>query len=625
MLNTMRNAAGRWIVRVLLGLLIASFALWGIEGVFLGGVNRNIAEVGGRRITVEEFQRRYQDQMAMLSNRIGRQLSPQEARAFGVGQNVLQNLVQTTALDIHASDLGLGISEDAIRSAIQTEPSFKGANDAFDRGRFDEILRNMGLSEQGFVARQREDMIRQQVVGAMSESVSVPKTMLDAIHHYRNDERVLKFFVIDGTAVGEIAAPDDATLTTYFESNKSRYKAPEYRKIALLPLTPDAIRDTISVTDEELAAHYEATKKQYQVPERRTIQQLVFKDMAAARDAAEKLAKDPDMLKLGKELGMKDTDIELGTFAKDKLADKKLAEAAFALEKDKVSEPIESFFPTIIKVTEIQPGETKTFDAVKEDVRKALTGERARAEIQKLYDAIEDARGGGSNVTEAAKKLNLPLKEFTIDRRGLAQDGKAPESLPVNRAMFSTAFESDVGVENNPITTEDGYIFFDVAEIIPERQKSFDEVKDAVKTAWTEDETRKRLRTKAEELVEKAKGGTALDKLAEEIGAKQETTPPLKREATPTTLPRTAVSLAFTLPDQGVGNVQLADRPGQALFQVAEIKTAPALDDKQAETLRAELRQTLGVDILTQYVAGLQSDYGVSINNKAVSELLGQQ
>ena len=187
------------------------------------------------------------------------------------------------------------------------------------------------------------------------------------------------------------------------------------------------------MTDEELAAHYEATKKQYQVPERRTIQQLVFKDMAAARDAAEKLAKDPDMLKLGKELGMKDTDIELGTFAKDKLADKKLAEAAFALEKDKVSEPIESFFPTIIKVTEIQPGETKTFEAVKEDVRKALTGERARAEIQKLYDEIEDARGGGSNVTEAAKKLNLPLKEFTIDRRASCagrQGSRGPAGQP---------------------------------------------------------------------------------------------------------------------------------------------------------------------------------------------------
>jgi peptidyl-prolyl cis-trans isomerase D len=625
MLNALRNSAGRWAVRLLLGILIISFSLWGIEGVFRGGFDRSVAEVGGREITVDKYDRAYRDQVAMLSNRLGRQLSQQEARMFGVGQNVLQNLIQTTALDIHASSLGLGISESAIIDAVHSERAFQGADEKFEKARFDEIVRNMGLNEQGFIARQREDMVRQQVVGAMSDAVSVPKTMLDAMNHFRNDERVLKYFIVEPKAAGEIAAPDDATLQKYFDDNKSRYKAPEYRRIGVLLLTPDAIKDTIALTDDELKAHYEATKRVYSQPERRTIQRLVFKDMAAARDAAAKLAADPDFIKFGKEIGQKEDDVNLGTFARDKVADKAIGEAAFKLEKDKVSEPISGFMPVIIKVTEILPGEEKSFDQVKEQVRTALGAEKGRAEIQKLYDAVEDTRGGGSSVAEAAKKLNLPFKEITVDRRGMGKDGKPVDGLPAVRALLANAFESDVGVETNAATLEDGYAFFEVLEITPERQKSFDEVKAEVTTAWTDDETRKRLRAKAEELVGKAKGAAGFDAAAAEIGAKVETTAPLKREATAKDLPRTAVSLGFTLPDQGIGNAQLDGKPGQAVFQVAELKKAPDLDEKQAETLRTELRQGMGVDILTQYISGLQTDYGVHVNNRAVSQLFGQQ
>ena len=172
MLNTMRNAAGRWIVRVLLGLLVPASRFGVSKAYFWAGSTATLPRSAAGDITVEEFQRRYQDQMAMLSNQIGRQLSPQEARAFGVGQNVLQNLIQTTASTFMPSGLGLGISEDAIRSAIQTEPSFKGANDAFDRGRFDEILRNMGLSEPASSPASARTWSASQVVGAMSRVAS---------------------------------------------------------------------------------------------------------------------------------------------------------------------------------------------------------------------------------------------------------------------------------------------------------------------------------------------------------------------------------------------------------------------------------------------------------------------
>ena len=161
------------------------------------------------------------------------------------------------------------------------------------------------------------------------------------------------------------------------------------------------------MSDEDIKAAYEATKQKYATPERRTIQQLIFKDMAAARAAHDKLVAGADFTKLGEEIGMKQGDMALGTFTKEQLADHKLAEAAFALEKDKVSEPIDSFSPVILKVTEITPGSQKTLEEVKPEVRDALAKTRAGEEISKLYDKIEDERAGGSKLTEIAQKLNL--------------------------------------------------------------------------------------------------------------------------------------------------------------------------------------------------------------------------
>jgi len=612
------------VVKILLGLLIASFALWGVGDMFVGGSQSHVAEVGEREISIVEYQESYRNQVGLLSARMGRQLSERDARAFGIPQNVLQGLISSTAIDIHADELGLGISDDAVATAIQQEPVFRGANDQFNRARFEEALRNAGMSEEGFIIRQRQDMVRQQLAGTLNESVYVPRTLMEAMHHYRNDERVLNYFVVEPEAAGTIPEPTETNLKSYYEDNKNDYRAPEYRTVGILPLTPDAISDTVAVTDEQLKAQFEATKDRYSRPERRTVQQLVFDNMEAARAAAERLDEGADFVELGKERGMTESDINLGTFAKSEMANQDVAEAAFALEEGAVSDPIESFSTVIVRVADIQPGDQKSFEDVKDQVRSDLASQRARDEIANLYDAIEDARAGGANVQEAAEKLNLPFRRVAIDSQGQNREGEPVEMLTDNRAVVQLAFDSDVGVENNPISAGEGFIFLDVLEVIPERQKSFEEVRDEVRTAWINEETRKAVRAKAEELAEKVKGGAAFEAVAQEVNASVTTTDALKREANPQNLPRTAVSLAFSLDENGVGNVAMGDRTSQAVIQVAEARKAPSMTEQQAQTLRDELQRTMGGAFVNQYVAGLQRDYGVQINNQALSTVTGQ-
>ena len=97
MLDALRNSAGRWFVKILLGILVISFSVWGVGDIFSGIGRQKLAEVGGREISPAQFQRTYENQIAMVSNQIGRRLTSAEARSYGIGQRVIDNLIGTTA------------------------------------------------------------------------------------------------------------------------------------------------------------------------------------------------------------------------------------------------------------------------------------------------------------------------------------------------------------------------------------------------------------------------------------------------------------------------------------------------------------------------------------------------
>lgn len=625
MLNSLRNSAGSWIVKILLGMLVFSFAIWGIGDIFQGERQGPVAEVGGREVSAADFLQDYSAQLSSLSAQLGRPLTAQEAQAFGITQSVLQNTISQTAVTIHAEELGVGISDDAIASAIQSAPAFQTASGAFDLARFQQFLSNRRISEQGFVRLQREEMIRGQVMSAIGRGAHVPETLLSAMNNYRNDERSVNYFVVRANAVPVVEAPAEAVLTSYFEENKTRYAAPEYRKIGLLTMTPDTVKDIVEVTDEDIRAYYDANQNRYNQPERRTFQQLAFDDMAAARSAHEQLENGADFIELGRSLGLTDADMNLGEFTRDTLPDSSLADAAFALEEGAYSDPLQSFAVVILRAESVTPGDTKTFADVKEQVRSDLARERAISEIESLYNLVEDERSkDGSDVRSAAQKLNLSFNEYTFDRTGTGENGERIEAVADNREILELTFNGDVGVENNPVPLEDGYAFFDLLEIIPERDRSFDEVREQVTSDWIAEETRKKLRAKAEELAEKGRGGSEIADLANEANASVSELSGLKRNANPTGLPASAVSVIFTLAEDGYGTVQMPDGQTQAVFQLSGTKKAPPIEDETAQNLRDELRQNLSVDILTQYVGGLQTGYGVEVNNEAISYLTSQ-
>lgn len=630
MLRGIRNATSNWfgkaIMSVVMGVLIISFGVWGIGDIFRGFGQSTLAKIGKTEISIEQFRQLYTDRLQQISRQIGRPLAPDQARAFGIDRQVLQQVIAETTLDESAHKLGLQVSTDEIMKSITNDPNFKGANGAFDPVRFAQIIRQFNYSEQRYIAEQKRVSLRRQLAGSISGELEPSKTAVAVLNQFQNEQRTVEFIKLEAAQAGAIDTPTPEALASFYDAHKVQFRAPEYRKIAFVAITPDELAKWTTVSDEDAKKVYEERKDTFATPEKREVSQIVFPTAEDATAARARLTGGFSFDDLAKERNLKPSDVDLGLVTKSAIIDSKVADAAFALKTSEISQPIQGTFGTVlIKVGKIEPGSQASYESVAANLKKEIALERARKSVKELHDKLEDERGGGANVTEAAEKLKLPVTTIeAVDRSGRAPDGKPVTSIPPGLDLVSQAFASDVGVDNETISYQGGYVSFDVVGVTPSRERTLDEVKDQVEARWRADQITNKLRAKATEMVEKLNQGGKLADQASAVGVKVETAEKFKRDATVANLPASAVAGAFRTAKDAAGQSEGASATEWIVFRVTDV-TEPTLDfaSEDIKKLKTSVERGLSDELVGQYVIKMENEIGVTINQPAVAQITG--
>ena len=224
---------------------------------------------------------------------------------------------------------------------------------------------------------------------------------------------------------GDIPQPTAEQLSKYFEARKILFRAPEYRKIETVAVTPAELGKWMEISDADIKAASTNTAAATPTPERRHVEQIVFPTMADAEAAEARIKDGLSFAALAAERGLKEQDIDLGTVTKSEIVDPAVADAAFALKDGEVSAPIKGRFgAVIVTVLKIEPEATKSLAELTPQIRSDIAVERAKAEVQSLHDKIEDERAGGASLAQAAEKLKLPVVTYDVDRSGRDPSGK---------------------------------------------------------------------------------------------------------------------------------------------------------------------------------------------------------
>ena len=631
MLRGLNKASSTWLGKALMatvmGFLVISFAIWGIGDIFRGfGVNA-VATIGGTEISIEQFRQFYNERLQQLGRQAGRPIMPDEARARGFDRQLLGQLVAETTLDQQAKQFRLGLDDSDIALRITADPSFRGANGQFDRTRFEQIIRQAGFTEKRFIDEQRRTMLRRQLAQSITGDMKAPATAMATLNRYRNEKRRIEYVALGAAQAGDVPSPTPETLSKYFEERKTLFRAPEYRKITLLPVIPADLAKATAVNDADAKVYFEQRKESYGKPEKRELRQIVFPNADEAAAARERIVKGASFDDIAKERGVNASDTDLGAVTKSEIIDPVVADAAFALKRGETSAPVKGRFGTVLlQVGKIEPGEEKSYDQMAAQIKTEIAESRAKSEIATLRDKIEDDRAAGSTLAETAKKLGLKgINIEAVDRSGRGPDGKPVAGLPQTPNVINAAFASDVGVDTEALQIPNGgYLYFDVTGITPSRERPLDEVKDEVAARWRDDEIARRLQTKTDDIIGKLKAGTPFSQVASDGGLKIETAVDLQRGKQGGFVPAKVVETVFRTP-KGTAATAEGDKPtDRFVFRVTDV-VDPALDaaSQDSKSISDAVRNSYGEDILTEYIARLENDFGVTVNPSALNQVIG--
>ncbi|HXG79650.1 MAG TPA: peptidyl-prolyl cis-trans isomerase [Methyloceanibacter sp.] len=628
-LDTLRKGAARTLGMILMGLLVVSFAIWGIADIFTGYGRQTLIRVGDTEISGQDYLRAQQEVLRAMSAQVGRSLSLQEARALGLDSRVMERLVGGAAVDTHARELHLGIAEAALLDEIMNDPAFKDALGNFSPAIFQQTLYSMGMNEQAYLNALRERNVRRQVLSTVGKVANSPAVLVEALNTFNGEKRTLRYALIPESVAGSIPEPTEEELKRYYENHESKFTQPEYRKIGVLAVTPETVKDQVNITEADLRAEYEASKDQLGNPERRKVQQIPFPDLGEAKAAYDKIQGGADFLDIAKERGLSEADIDLGNVTRAELADAAIADAAFKLEANKVSEPVTGKLGGVVllRVTAIEPAKIPTFEEAKAEIEKKLLKERASGAIFDLHDKIEDQLASGAKLSETADKLKLDYVLIEeVDREGRKPDG-ATVTLPAQKEVLAAAFAADIGGDNDPIDAkDDGIIWYEVLGVVPQQLKPFDQVKDEVTKDWRAEEVRSRVAKYAQELVDAlSSGAKTLEDVAKDLNGEVLTSDPLKRDGMTVNVLPAAVAQAFTLPEKGFGSAPSGAGEGRIVFQVDKITPPEPLTEAEATRLKQQVGLLMSEDTIAEYFKALENRYGVYVNQAALAKLIGSE
>ncbi len=624
MMDQMRNAAKTWVAKILLGLLAMTFGVWGIADVFTFSRQGPLATVGEQEISADEFSRALNNQLQQFADQTGSPLSLEDARKLGIDRSVLNQLIQTAVIDDQIQNLKLGVSDAFIVAETAGNPAFQDSAGKFDKDAFLRTLAQAGLTEQGYIAGERRDRLRKSIADAVNEDFAPPKALVDALYRDRSEQRDARYFVVK-TAETEVAAPTDGEIKAQYDGNPPSYTAPEYRTIAVMTVSPADIAKKQVISDDELTAGYEKYKLDYFTPERRTILQISFPDEEIAKKAKSRLDGGLDFMALAKEMGVTEADATFTDAIKKDFIDPAIAEAAFSLAEGAISEPVKGLLTTaLLKVVKITAEKQETFEDVKPKLTERLKLEKAGEEVQAVFDQVEDARAAQTKFEDIATNLVIPFQLVGPVDSSAALKAGGELTIPHAEEILRASFASDVGVENDALSNDDGYVWYEVREVAPSAVRPLDEVKAQVVKDIVSAKVRELSLDKAKKLAERAKGGAAMETLAAEVASTVQTATGLKRNETSADFDAEAVRAVFAIAENTFTVAPEGDGKGAKIIQ-SQAVLLPPFDgtSEEARQIVEQAGQSLGADVLSTYLDAQQQLAGVTINEELWRQIAG--
>ena len=512
----------------LIGLLLISFAVFGISDVFRNQMVKDaVVQAGSRTIKAAEFKQAFDSNRKRYEQQSGQTITAEQAVAAGLDKQLANSMADNQSFAEMLNRLDVKASPKLIASELAKIPTFHDpVSGRFDKKAYQGWLQQQGITAEMLETEFGDNIAQTHFISGLLAGMQAPRLYGAIGATYNREGRTFTWFQVNPAAGGKPPEPTDDQLNAYIKANAARFTRPEMRELTVVHYSAAEIAKALPLNPAEVQKRFDFEKDSLSTPEKRTVVQIPIRDAAKAGDALARLQKGEDPNAVAKSLGVQPA---LYTDApKSAISDRKVADAAFGLKEGESAGPIAGSLGTaIIKVTKITPGHAVTLadPAVRQKVEDEVRKEAATQKVYDLVQKYQDTHAGGGTLAEVSKKLGLtPVTLPATDKEGKALNGQPvglpsgdPKQpiIPIPPKTLEAAFALPQGGETDMEEGASGeYYAVRADKVLPQAPVTLAEAKAAVMNQYIREELIKRATAKANELAVRIRKGEAMATVA---------------------------------------------------------------------------------------------------------------
>jgi len=599
MLQNIRKYTQGTTAKIVVGLIVISFAFFGIESILLNGGGNEIADVNGEPIYPEELQQALDTQKRRLVAMMGEKIDPDMLDDDRLRPQALEGLINRKLLMQSATALKLAISEREVGAVVGSMEQFQ-VDGVFSPELYKSVLANAGYTPGYFKQSLRDDMLLSQLRSGLVASEFVTPGELELNTRVISEQRDLRYFTIPVEKYSSISSVTEAQVETYYSAHQEDFRTRESVDIDYLELTIDDFRQP--VTDSAIQEAYKIATEEAQFKTQNRVSHILFEsgDETNAKqrleEAQAKLSAGVAFAEVAKEfsqdVGSADKGGDLGYSSGDTFPEP--MEAAIAkLQPGIVSSPIETEAGThLILVTERKNGEQPSLDDMRQQLQEEIQLEEARIVLLRTVESLKDLAFNAEDLGYPAKELNLVVKQVDAVTRTENQ------GLFSDPALIEAAFSDEVmasGNNSEVIELEgDKFVVLRVRNHNVPEVKPLISIRDEVVAAVAGEAARAAIAAESGTILEQLRSGLAMEKLAISRGYSLKAELGVDRRNTKVRpeLLRRIFELPSPEPDRTATDFMMAPNGDAIVFELQRVRPGDYKSLTDAE--REQLRQILG-------------------------------
>lgn len=498
-----------------IGLLVLSFAFFGVSSFLLGGSNSWVVKVDGKKISYNQLQNVMKIEREVILQNSGnnpKALEYVESKQFM--SDVLGRIVNKAIVEKLANNFGVDASRRLILEAIAKDEQFRN-NSKFDRTAFQNFLAQSGYDEDSYVRAVQNEIVATMIISSLSSVSPVDGAITQRIALMKNEKRVADIVVISKNNIGSIPAPKKEDLMAIYEKTKQKYAIPELRKSAYLSFNKKDLIKNVEVGEKEIAAEYEANKGNYKLEEKRDFYHILFSEEADAKKFLEEFKKSAEkdraknFIEIAKRLeNRSEKSLILAGISKSSLIPQ-IGNTAFSLANNEYSQILSSPLGYhLLLVKDIRKGDFMPLAQVKESIKTQLLAKKEENLLQNKISEIEALLISSNSLETAAKKVGGNVKYTPkINDKGLDSKGATIKETEAFDDFVKNIFAAKKDQASQLFFAKNGDIAYalKVEEIEKSRERTFDELKAIIENIYTEEQKLARLKELANRIADEIK------------------------------------------------------------------------------------------------------------------------